>query len=142
MKNADRLLPELIVELKASSMPIVGSLFGSDVLESNVGKKAPAASVAGRFCAELDSLLAELSLTCTRFVRCIKPNSRAEPKVLEPISVLAQLRCLGMTEVVTMMHKAFPTRIPYASLHGRYAQGMPDVLAKLPPRDFCEAIVL
>jgi hypothetical protein len=40
------------------------------------------------------------------------------------------------------MHQAFPTRIPYSLLHGRYAAAMPDVLSKLPPRDFCEAVAL
>ena len=40
-----------------------------------------------------------------------------------------------------MMHSASP-RIPYLTLHGRHAKGMPPVLASLPPRDFCEAVAL
>ena len=141
VKNADRLLPELAVELKGSSMPLVVSLFaGAEAGDRGLGKSK--ASVAQRFCDELDSLLLDLSRTHARFVRCIKPNGAAKAKVLERASVLSQLRCLGMTEVVTMMHKAFPTRIPYISLHGRYATGMPEVLANLAPRDFCEAVAL
>ena len=139
VKNADRLLPELAVELKNSTMPIVSSLFAGD---SSAGDNRARSSVVRRFCAELDSLLRDLSQTQTRFIRCIKPNTHAAPRVLEHVSVLAQLRCLGMTEVVQMMHKAFPTRIEYAMLHGRYAKGMPAVLANLPPRDFCEAVAL
>ena len=99
-------------------------------------------SVVRRFCADLDSLLLDLSATYSRFLRCIKPNSQAAPKLFERPSVLAQLRCLGMTDVVRLMHQAYPTRIPYSVLHGRYAKGMPQVLAKLPPRDFCEAVAL
>ena len=138
VKNADRLLPELLVELKGSSMPLVVSLFA---VQKPV-RRAARASVASRFSSDLDTLLFDLSLTHARFIRCIKPNSLAKPKMLDRGSVLSQLRCLGMTEVVTMMHKAFPTRIPYVSLHGRYAHGMPDELVNLPPRDFCEAVAL
>ena len=47
-----------------------------------------------------------------------------------------------MTDIVRLMHQAYPTRIPYTGLHGRYAKGMPPVLAKLAPRDFCEAVAL
>ena len=138
VKNADRLLPELASELRHSSSPLVATLFAR---EQGVRSRAKT-SVVKRFCSDLDSLLTDLTQTYSRFLRCIKPNGQAAPKVFERPSVLAQLRCLGMTDVVRLMHQAYPTRIPYKLLHGRYAEGMPPVLAKLPPRDFCEAVAL
>ena len=138
VKNADRLLPELASELRGSTSPLVATLFVREHGESRRSKT----SVVRRFCTDLDSLLVDLQQTYSRFLRCIKPNNMASPKVFDRASVLAQLRCLGMTDVVRLMHQAFPTRIPYTLLHGRYAKGMPPVLAKLPPRDFCEAVAL
>ena len=139
VKNADRLLPELASELRGSSSPLVATLFAREQGDRRGGTKT---SVVRRFCSDLDALLLDLSQTYSRFIRCIKPNGLAAPKVFERPSVLAQLRCLGMTDVVKLMHQAYPTRIPYSVLHGRYATGMPPVLAKLMPRDFCEAVAL
>ena len=139
VKNADRLLPELASDLRSSSSPLVAALFAR---ETGQAGRSGRATVVRRFCAGLDELLSDLALTHSRFVRCIKPNNFATPKLLERPNVLAQLRCLGMTDVVRLMHKAFPTRIPYAVLHGRYAACLPAVLASLPPRDFCEAVAL
>ena len=46
-------------------------------------------SVVRRFCSDLDALLLDLSQTYSRFIRCIKPNGLAAPKVFERPSVLA-----------------------------------------------------
>ena len=34
--------------------------------------------------------------------------------------MLDQLRCSGVIEAVRVMQEAFPTRIPYEDIHGRY----------------------
>jgi myosin heavy subunit len=38
--------------------------------------------------------------------------------------VLDQLRCSGVIEAVRVMLEAFPTRIDYNDIHGRYAKLM------------------
>lgn len=148
-KNADRLLPELTTELRSSSSPLVSTMFVRRDEEGRGSPSEPVSSngrrldtVARRFTSELDVLLKDLGQTKTLFIRCIKPNERAAAKLLDHSAVLAQLRCLGMTDVVRLMHHSYPTRIPYTDLHGRYAAAMPPVLADLPPRDFAEAVAL
>ena len=142
VKNADRLLPELAKELRLSTSPLVSAIFSRNDNQDMASGTRMANTVARRFTADIDSLVRDLSQTKTLFVRCIKPNDYATPKNLDKVSVLAQLRCLGMTDVVHLMHKAFPTRIPYSELHGRYAAALPPVVSALPPRDFCEAVAL
>jgi myosin heavy subunit len=59
--------------------------------------------------------------------------------------VLGQLRCSGVVEAVRVMQAAFPTRLGYEELHGRYAGVIgPEVAAETlgEPRAFSEAIAL
>ena len=144
LKNKDRLLPELAAEMRTSSSPLLAALFRAPPRHSPAARGGRVAqggrTVARRFGLELESLLEDLSRTHASFVRCVKPNGVARGGVLEARLVLSQLRCLGMTDLVRLMHSTFPTRIPYALLHGRYAAGMPPLLAELEPRAFCEAV--
>ena len=97
-------------------------------------------TVARRFTAEVDALIVDLQRTHTSFIRCVKPNSEMAPRSLHTPTVLRQLRCLGMLEVVKALHCSYPTRLPYADLHGRYAANMPPILKELRPMDFAEAV--
>ena len=56
--------------------------------------------------------------------------------------MLTQLRCSGTIDAVQLMAGAYPTRIPYESIYGRYASQMPDFVRKLEPPLFCEALAL
>ena len=142
LKNKDRLLPELAAEMRTSSSPLLAALFKAPPRQPARGGRAAQGgrTVARRFGAELEGLLEDLSRTHASFIRCVKPNGVAAAGRHEARLVLSQLRCLGMTDLVRLMHSSFPTRIPYALLHGRYAAGMPPLLAELEPRAFCEAV--
>ena len=54
--------------------------------------------------------------------------------------VLAQLEALGVLEAVALMSLGFPTRIPYATIHGKYSKALPPWASSLPPRELVEAI--
>ena len=79
------------------------------------------------------------------FVRCIKPNGDKKPKSFTQSMVLDQLRCSGVIEAVRVMQEAFPTRIPYEDIHGRYASMMGKEIMEETgdePAAFVEAIAL
>ena len=79
------------------------------------------------------------------FVRCIKPNADKKPKSFTQSMVLDQLRCSGVIEAVRVMQEAFPTRIPYEDIHGRYASMMGKEIMEETgdePAAFVEAIAL
>jgi len=143
-KNKDRLLPELAAEIEASSFPLLAALFKGSARPLGMGRRTHGSStkstVAQRFSLDLERLLEDLSLSNAAFIRCVKPNSGAEARSFDSRLVLNQLRCLGTTDLVRLMHSSYPTRIPYSLLHGRYASGMPPMLANLQPREFWETI--
>ena len=99
-------------------------------------------TVANKFCAELDLLIADLGRTSAHFIRCIKPNGQMAAASFDGRLALDQLRALGMIAAVEMMQRTFPTRVRYSELHGRYARSMPPLLRDLPPAEFCEAVAL
>ena len=143
-KNRDRLLPSLAVALASSESPLLASLFEHEAMlakeELGTKKRPPPVTVARKFGAEVDALVLDLERTHTSFIRCVKPNSAMAPRALHMPTVLRQLRCLGMLEVVKALHCSYPTRLPYADLHGRYAVHMPPILKDLRPMDFAEAV--
>ena len=60
-------------------------------------------SISRRFIADLSALLTELGQTEPHFVRCIKPNAEAAPRIFNSPLVLEQLRCSGLIDAVEMM---------------------------------------
>ena len=142
-KNADRLLPDLVTALAASESPLTSSLFDAATAEAAGGAhKRSTQTVATKFCAELDLLIADLGRTSAHFIRCIKPNGQMAAASFDGRLALDQLRALGMIAAVEMMQRTFPTRVRYSELHGRYARSMPPLLRDLPPAEFCEAVAL
>ena len=146
-KNNDTLQEDWLEQLSSSSVPLLNSLFLPAVeATSKAGKKASSfSSVGKRFVSDLNALLAELKASKAHFVRCVKPCAASKPKSFEAPLVLDQLRCAGVVEAVRVMTEAFPTRIPYEVIHGRYAPLMgQEVLESTgdEPAAFCEAVAL
>ena len=68
-----------------------------------------------------------------------------KPKIFTQSMVLDQLRCSGVIEAVRVMLEAFPTRIDYEDIHGKYAPLMgKEIMDETgdAPAAFCEAIAL
>ena len=64
---------------------------------------------------------------------------------VELYGMLRMLEAIGTTPAVRVMIEAFPTRIDYEDIHGRYAKLMGDEILKATgdePAAFCEAIAL
>lgn len=52
-----------------------------------------------------------------------------------------QLKCSGMTSVLSLMEHGYPSRTPFRELHSSYEPLLPAELRKLAPRTFCEAML-
>jgi len=138
-KNNDTLHSDFTELMCSSSLPLLASLFKS----AASGKKGQSFnSVSRRFINDLNQLMDDLNVTKAHFVRCIKPNSALKAASFTPSLVLQQLRCSGTIDAVQLMAGAYPTRIPFESIYGRYAAQMPDFIQKLDPPLFCEALAL
>ena len=151
-KNNDFLPGALAIQLEASSLALVRSIFGVNEGASVVGgvtdtraakRSATFNSIGRRFMGDMSTLLVELSAASSHFVRCIKPNASLSPAAFEPRMVLEQLRCGGVFDAVEVIQSSYSTRIPYEAVFSRYAALLPaDLVGDLPPSAFCEVVAL
>lgn len=111
-KNGDALKTEARDCLRKSSDPsgLIKTLFeGMEVVNSD-GTKAKRVTVALRFRLQLASLRSELEATESHFVRCIKPNMRAEPRVIDNDQVGSQLESAGVLQTIALKRQGYPIR--------------------------------
>jgi myosin V len=77
-----------------------------------------------KFRSQLTSLMTLLSATRTRYIRCIKPNSSKEPRIMMFASTVDQLRCAGVVAAVTMSRFAFPNRLEHVTVMERFQSSL------------------
>ena len=75
----------------------------------------------GKYKTQLSSLMVNLRKTNSRYIRCIKPNMRKVPVVMEHVPTVEQLRCAGVVAAVTLSRSAFPNRLENSVTRYRYA---------------------
>eukprot|EP00744_Colponema_vietnamica_P006589 GILI01009554.1.p1 GENE.GILI01009554.1~~GILI01009554.1.p1 ORF type:complete len:1010 (-),score=243.67 GILI01009554.1:124-2748(-) len=110
-KNSDTLKEEASEALGQSKDPFIATLLPKVVSTDSTGgppKKKP--SVAKHFQKQLSELMAELTNTTTNFVRCIKPNMPATPKIIDNGHVGLQLESAGVVQTVALKRQGYPIR--------------------------------
>jgi myosin-5 len=74
-----------------------------------------------KYKSQLLSLMAMLSQTDSRYIRCIKPNTFKKPSLLQHVSTIEQLRCAGVVAAVTLSRSAFPNRMENTQVRFRFS---------------------
>ncbi|WUR03310.1 myosin heavy chain [Vairimorpha necatrix] len=69
---------------------------------------------------QLNSLMNTLSKTNPHFVRCIIPNLKKLPNLLENKLILEQLKCNGVLEGIRISRQGYPSRMSYNEFNERY----------------------
>lgn len=77
-------------------------------------------TVSSKFRNQLGALMANLSTTRTRYIRCIKPNQEKKPLIMDHVSTIEQLRCAGVVAAVTISRSAFPNRLDHQVVLDRF----------------------
>jgi myosin-5 len=80
-----------------------------------------APTVWGKYKTQLASLMSNLRKTNSRYIRCIKPNMKKKPVLMEHIPTVEQLRCAGVVAAVTLARSAFPNRLDNSAVRFRYS---------------------
>ena len=130
--NQDTLPTDLEDLAKLSSNTIVAKPAANASASSSdapVGRKAPpkrqksnlvAPTVWGKYKTMLASLMASLRKTESRYIRCVKPNMKKVPIIMDHLPTVEQLRSAGVVAAVTLANSAFPNKLESGSARFRY----------------------
>ena len=77
-------------------------------------------TVSAAFKNQLEQLLTTLNQTDPHFIRCIVPNEKKTPGLLDSRLVLHQLTCNGVLEGIRICRRGFPNRTLYKEFKSRY----------------------
>jgi myosin-5 len=78
-------------------------------------------TVMTQFKSQLTSLMKGLAKTQSRYIRCVKPNTKKKKLLMEHVTTLEQLRCAGVVAAVTISRSAYPSKLEYSDVIHRYA---------------------
>ncbi|XP_041473499.1 myosin-16 isoform X2 [Lytechinus variegatus] len=124
-KNKDP-LNEAVVELfRKSTDELLMSLFAESGQPAGrrgrgSGKEKKIKTISAGHREQLNRLLTTLYNTQPHFVRCIIPNEKKAPGVIDAHLVLHQLACNGVLEGIRICRKGFPNRLPFGEFKQRY----------------------
>ena len=138
-KNKDTLYEEHLLMLRASSLPLLSTLFSDSDASAAAGNgknrgicsgsgagggggagKGKRATVGAQFQASLSQLMETLDATEPHYVRCIKPNDTKEAFGYNRVRVLQQLRACGVLETIRISAAGYPSRWAYDEFLDRY----------------------
>jgi myosin-5 len=94
---------------------------------SDKGGPAKQKTVSQQFKVQLDSLIAMIETTDPHYIRCLKPNDAAKPKLLTRKRLTEQLRYGGVLEAVRVARMGYPVRLDHAGFFKRYRMLLPSV---------------
>jgi myosin-5 len=131
-KNLDTLPTDLQLCTEKCSNPIINT----ERIEGRAGKSvgssrrgAPvksesnitAKTVWTKYKSQLAKLMSQLHKTRSRYIRCIKPNTKKVPTLMQHHTVLEQLRCAGVVAGITISRAVFPNQLENSVVLSRYS---------------------
>jgi len=119
-KNADPLNENVLDLFRKSGLPFMANIFSDCVPAGPKDRKKAVLTMSMAHRKSLGALMDMLNATFPHFIRCLVPNGRKQPLVVEAPLVLHQLRCNGVLEGIRIVRSGFPNRIVYAEFYQRY----------------------
>ncbi|KAM9797928.1 myosin-6 [Neosynchiropus ocellatus] len=128
VKNKDPLNETVVGLYQKSSVKLLSQLFSSYAGADGSDKGGKAAkkkgssfqTVSALHRENLNKLMTNLKTTHPHFVRCLIPNEKKTPGVMDNCLVMHQLRCNGVLEGIRICRKGFPNRVLYGDFKQRY----------------------
>jgi len=106
---------------------------GASEEKTDSGKPAKAKTVSQQFKAQLSSLIEMIETTDPHYIRCLKPNDAAKPKLMTRKRLTEQLRYGGVLEAVRVARMGYPVRLDHAGFFKRYRMLLPSVAEDVLP---------
>ena len=88
---------------------------------------AKANTVSQQFKEQLTSLIAMIETTDPHYIRCLKPNDAAKPKLMTRKRLTEQLRYGGVLEAVRVARMGYPVRMDHTGFFKRYRMLLPSI---------------
>ena len=133
-RNTDTLPADLQLCAKACSNEIIAKHLDNEACSNQTAAaavdKAPpkrakssmsADTVLTKFKTQLGTLMTGLATTSSRYIRCVKPNTRKAKLVMQHVTTMEQLRSAGVIAAVTISRSAFPNRLDQAEVIEQYS---------------------
>lgn len=122
-KNLDTLPTDLQECAERCSNAIISAPRSEPQATKSRGQQSniAAPTVWSKYKTQLSSLMSNLRKTKSRYIRCIKPNAKKEPHLMEHEPTVDQLRCAGVVAGITISRSCFPNRLPNSLVLARYS---------------------
>ena len=147
-KNLDQLTNDINEALQQSKNKLIKKLFEAKEQNDSKAKgkkpsrtpnKLQSDTLSKQFKTQLDELLVMLNQSNPRYVKCIKPNSKKEPLILDSISVTEQLLCAGVLEAIKIRKQGYSIRRTKEEFYKGYRVLTPQVDLKY-CKDYTDAV--
>jgi len=109
------------IELKASADRKAAAAESSSSRGGRRGGSLVSQTVCTKFKGDLGSLMTNIGTTRSRYIRCLKPNTKKQPYLMMHNSSVEQLRCAGVVAAVTISRSAFPNRLDLETALERFS---------------------
>ncbi|OAF64848.1 Alpha isomyosin, partial [Intoshia linei] len=131
-KNKDPLTETLIATMHSSKDTLIASLFVVPEESKGKGKKKGGSvqTISATHKEQLNKLMRQLQMTSPLFVRCIIPNEKKQPGLIDATLVMNQLKCNGVLEGIRICRKGFPNRLLYSEFKQRYSILCPNAVPR------------
>uniref|UniRef100_A0A7S1BV71 Myosin motor domain-containing protein n=1 Tax=Corethron hystrix TaxID=216773 RepID=A0A7S1BV71_9STRA len=113
--------------------PLLRVLFPPDPVKQSTEKKKfgntklQSKTVAMQFKAQLNVLMNNIGSTDPHYIRCLKPNGAAKPKLITRRHLTEQLRYGGVLEAIRVSRMGFPVRMGHGQFFSHYRLVLPYV---------------
>jgi len=122
-KNKDFLSDFIVETVQSTDMSLLKTLFPSNAI-TRKGTKLAGYSLSSQFKDQLNRLLETINESVPRYVRCIKPNSKAsaDPQDMEDEAVAEQLKAGSILEAVRIRKLGYGYRLGYQDFADKFWQ--------------------
>jgi hypothetical protein len=123
-RNSDK-LPEDLLRLVTKSSNLLLAMEFTELLGkhdiSEKSQKAKQFTVMERFRSQLRGLIADMSVSRVRYIRCIKPtDANITAGVIDQQTVLRQLTCAGIITAIELTKETYPDKLCFGNLKQRF----------------------
>ncbi|KAL7552091.1 hypothetical protein ACHAWF_015304 [Thalassiosira exigua] len=132
-KNRDEIPLTAKSLFEQDSSDLIKEIYGAqkeqseDTASAKTGKPAKQKTVSQQFKEQLTSLIEMVEATDPHYIRCLKPNDAAKPKLMTRKRLTEQLRYGGVLEAVRVARMGYPVRLDHSGFFKRYRMLLPSI---------------